>query len=136
MMKHVILSLFLLVPGAAAVAQNLPPLHENRTVRYSFYSAGLADIVRNNCPDLVGRTFRGLRYALALRSYALDQGYTMDDVDKLLSNKAEEEKLRQEIVADLAARGATPGNTEAYCRIGREEIAKDSLAGRLLRDRS
>jgi len=135
-MKHVILSLFLLVPGAAAVAQNLPPLHENRTVRYSFYSAGLADIVRNNCPDLVGRTFRGLRYALALRSYALDQGYTMDDVDKLLSNKAEEEKLRQEIVADLAARGATPGNTEAYCRIGREEIAKDSLAGRLLRDRS
>ncbi len=136
MMKHVILSLFLLVPGAAAVAQNLPPLHENRTVRYSFYSAGLADIVRNNCPDLVGRTFRGLRYALALRSYALDQGYTMDDVDKLLSNKAEEEKLRREIVADLAARGATPGNTEAYCRIGREEIAKDSLAGRLLRDRS
>jgi len=135
-MKHVILSLFLLVPGAAAVAQNLPPLHENRTVRYSFYSAGLADIVRNNCPDLVGRTFRGLRYALALRSYALDQGYTMDDVDKLLSNKAEEEKLRREIVADLAARGATPGNTEAYCRIGREEIAKDSLAGRLLRDRS
>jgi len=136
MMKHVILSLFLLVPGAAAVAQDLAPLHENRTVRYSFYSAGLADIVRNNCPDLVGRTFRGLRYALALRSYALDQGYTMDDVDKLLSNKAEEEKLRQEIVADLAARGATPGNTEAYCRIGREEIAKDSLAGRLLRDRS
>lgn len=135
MMKHVILSLFLLVPGVAAVAQDLPPLHENRTVRYSFYSAGLADIVRNNCPDLVGRTFRGLRYALALRSYALDQGYTMDDVDKLLSNKAEEEKLRQEIVADLAARGATPGNTEAYCRIGREEIAKDSLAGRLLRDR-
>ena len=136
MMKHVILSLFLLAAGAAAVAQNLPPLHENRTVRYSFYSAGLADIVRNNCPDLVGRTFRGLRYALALRSYALDQGYTMDDVDKLLSNKAEEEKLRREIVADLAARGATPGNTEAYCRIGREEIAKDSLAGRLLRDRS
>jgi len=136
-MKHLILimSLFLFAPGAAALANDLPPLHENRTVRFSFYSAGLADIVRNNCPELDGRMLRGLRYALALRSYALDQGYTMDDVDALLANKVEEEKLRKEIVADLAARGATPGNTEAYCRIGREEIAKDSLAGRLLRDR-
>ena len=134
-MKHLVLSLILVVTGAGAMAQTLPPLHENRTVRFSFYSAGLADIVRNNCPQLDGRTFRGLRYALALRSFALDQGYTMDDVDALLKNKEQEEKLRKEIVADLAARGATPGNTEAYCRVGREEIAKDSLAGRLLRDR-
>lgn len=134
-MKHLILGLILLASTGAATAQSLPPLHEDRTVRFSFYSAGLADIVRNECPSLEGRMIRGLRYALALRSYALNAGYTMDDVDTLLKNKVEEERLRQEIVADLAARGATPGNAEAYCRIGREEIAKDSLAGRLLRDR-
>jgi len=134
-MKQIVLSLGLILFSTAALAQALPPLHENRNVRFSFYSAGLADIVRNNCPELDGRMMRGLRYALALRSYALDLGYTMDDVETLLANKKEEERLRQEIVADLAARGATPGNTEAYCRVGREEIAKDSLAGRLLRDR-
>lgn len=134
-MKHLILSLGLVLTGAAAAAQDLPPLHEDRNVRFSFYSAGLADIIRNNCSELDGRTFRGLRYALALRNYALDKGYSKEDIDALLKNKEEEEKLRQEIVADLAARGATPGNEEAYCRIGREEIAKDSLAGRLLRDR-
>lgn len=134
-MKQIVLGLGLIVFSTAALAQTLPPLHENRNVRFSFYSAGLADIVRNNCPELDGRMMRGLRYALALRSYALDQGYTMEDVDALLANKKEEERLRQEIVADLAARGATPGNTEAYCRVGREEIAKNSLAGRLLRDR-
>lgn len=133
-MKQMILSLVLLLPAGAVAAQSLPPLHEDRNVRWSFYSAGLADIVRNNCPEISGRTFRGLRYALALRSYALDLGYTQDDVDTLLANKEEEEKLRREIVADLAERGATPGNTEAYCRVGREEIAKDSLAGKLLRD--
>lgn len=134
-MKNLILSLGLVLTGAAAVAQDLPPLYEDRNVRFSFYSAGLADIIRNNCSELDGRTFRGLRYALALRNYALDKGYSKEDIDALLKNKQEEEKLRQEIVADLAARGATPGNEEAYCRIGREEIAKDSLAGRLLRDR-
>lgn len=135
-MKHLILSTILMVSGGAAVAQSLPPLHENRNVRFSFYSAGLADIVRNNCSELDGRTIRGLRYALALRNYAFDLGYTKEDVDALLKNKEQEEKLRAEIVADLAARGATPGNEEAYCRIGREEMAKDSLAGKLLRESS
>lgn len=133
-MKHVILSLILLVPTGAAMAQTLPPLHENRHVRWSFYSAGLADIVRNNCPDLKARTLRTLRYALALQNYALDKGYSQEDIDTLLKNKAEEERLRAEIVADLAERGATPGDVDAYCRIGREEIEKNSLAGRLLRD--
>ena len=30
-------------------------------------------------------------------------------------------------------RGAEPGNPDAYCRIGEEEIAKESLIGYLLR---
>lgn len=133
-MRVVLAVLFALLPVGLWANGALPPLHEDRTVRFSFYSAGLADIVRNECPTLEGRMLRGLRYALALRSYALDKGYTMEDVETLLQNKEEEEKLRQQIVRDLARRGATPGNTEAYCRVGREEIAKNSLAGRLLRE--
>lgn len=133
-MKHLILSLALIAPAGAVVAQSLPPLHENRNVRWSFYSAGMADIIRNNCQEISGRDMRGLRYLLALRQYAFKEGYTQEDIDALLKNKVEEEKLRAEVVRDLARRGATPGNEEAYCRVGREEIAKDSLAGRLLRD--
>lgn len=129
------LPVVLLVPATWAAAQSLPPLHEDRNVRFSFYSAGLADIIRNNCTEISGRDLRGLRYALALRNYALDTGYTRADIDALLADKRREEELRQEIVSDLASRGATPGNEEAYCRVGREEIAKDSLAGKLLRDR-
>ncbi|MDJ1007171.1 MAG: DUF5333 domain-containing protein [Paracoccaceae bacterium] len=133
-MKTSVLSLAVFLAASAALANDLPPLHEDRNVRFSFYSAGLADIVRNNCSELDGRMIRGLRYALALRNYALRRGYTTEEIDELLANKEEEKKLRAEIVADLAARGAVPGNEEAYCRVGREEIAKDSLAGRLLRD--
>ncbi len=133
-MKHLILSLILAVPSGAAMAQDLPPLHEDRRVKFSFYSAGLADVVRNNCSEISGRDLRGLRYALALRRYAFDLGYTKQDVDDLLANKEEEAKLAARIKRDLARRGATPGNEEGYCKVGREEIAKDSLAGKLLRD--
>ena len=42
-------------------------------------------------------------------------------------------RLRAVIRADLAARGATPENPEGYCTVGREEIAKGSVAGNLLR---
>lgn len=134
-MKQVIRAACLLVLFAGGAAQALPPLHENRTVRFSFYQAGLAHIVRTECPTIDARMMRGVRYALALRSHALDLGYTMDDVDALLANKTEENKLRAEIEAELARRGARPGNPDGYCKVGREEIAKDSLAGRLLRDR-
>lgn len=133
-MKHMILALALIIPATDAVAQTLPPLHEDRRVRASFYAAGMADIIRNNCSELSGRDLRGLRYALALRSYAFDKGYTRDDVDTLLKNEQQAEILRQQIVRDLGRRGATPGNEEGYCTVGREEIARNTLAGRLLRD--
>ena len=133
-MKHLILSLILAIPAADAVAQTLPPLHEDRRVRASFYAAGMADIFRNNCTELSGRDLRGLRYALALRSYAFDKGYTKDDVDTLLKNERQAEILRQQIVRDLGRRGAKPGNEAGYCAVGREEIERNTLAGRLLRD--
>jgi hypothetical protein len=48
-----------------------------------------------------------------------------------------EEKKKFKVLAAewLAERGAEPGNPDAYCRIGEEEIAKDSLLGRLLRSK-
>lgn len=133
-MKYLVLSLILLIPATDAVAQALPPLHEDRRVRASFYAAGMADIIRNNCTELSGRDLRGLRYALALRSYAFDKGYSKDDVDTLLKNEEQAEILRQQIVRDLGRRGATPGNEAAYCTVGREEIERNTLTGRLLRD--
>ena len=40
---------------------------------------------------------------------------------------------KAEAAAWLKERGAEPGKTDAYCRIGREEIGKGSLVGSLLR---
>ena len=47
--------------------------------------------------------------------------------------KTEKAKFKVEAAEWLKAKGAEPGNPEAYCKIGEEEIAKGTLAGSLLR---
>ena len=111
----------------------LPPLHEDPTVVGGFYAIGLADEVRKNCPTIEPRLIRAFNYLQSLEKYARDQGYTQADIDALQDNKAEKEKLKARILADLARRGASPGTPDGYCVVGAEEIAKDSAAGRLLR---
>lgn len=113
----------------------LQPLHKNPTVVNGFYAIGLADEVRKNCDSISPRLLRAYNYLRGLERYARNAGYTTEQIEELTDNKAEKEKLRTRIRADLAKRGASPENPEGYCTVGREEIAKDTAAGRLLRAR-
>lgn len=119
--------------SVAQPAGALPPLHENSTVLSGFYAIGLADEVRKNCPRIAPRLIRAWSFLQSLESFARDAGYSNEQIDALQDNRAAKDELRARILADLAARGATPDNPEGYCRVGEEEIAKDSAAGRLLR---
>ena len=113
----------------------LLPLHENPTVVNGFYAIGLADEVRKNCSSIGPRWLAAYNYLRALEKYARDAGYSEAEIDELVDNKSEKEALRTKIRADLAARGATPENPEGYCTVGREELAKGSAAGKLLRSK-
>jgi len=113
----------------------LQPLHENRTVIAGFYAMGLADLVRRNCDNISPRYLRAYNYLKALEKYALEAGYSATQIEELADNREEKQLLRARIEAELASRGAGPENPEGYCTVGREEIAKNSAAGRLLRAR-
>ncbi len=130
MMKPIAAAIFTLV---AAPAVALSPLHEEPTVVNNFYSIGLADEVRKNCDQIEPRLIRAYRYIKSIESYARKVGYSNAEIDEFVDNKAEKEKLRSRIRADLAKRGASAKTPEGYCTVGREEIAKGSAAGRLLR---
>ncbi|KAF0674863.1 DUF5333 domain-containing protein [Profundibacterium mesophilum] len=131
MPRTVILAAMLGALAAPAFAK--PPLHQNETVRSGFYAIGLADEVRKNCPSISPRMIRAWTYLKSLEGYARDAGYSRDEISALTDNKAEKEKLRAVIRDDLRGRGAVPGKPEGYCAVGREEIAADSAAGRLLK---
>jgi hypothetical protein len=111
----------------------LQPLHEDRTVISGFYAIGVADLVRRNCDDISPRYLRAYNYLKALEKYALKAGYSEAQIEELTDNREEKEILRARIEADLASRGASPQTPQGYCTVGREEIAKNSAAGRLLR---
>ena len=117
----------------APTAKALTPLHENPTVINGFYAIGMADIIRRSCDDIGPRWLRAYNYLKALEKYAREAGYSKAQIDALTDNDAEKDKLEARIRADLAKRGASPQSPEGYCTVGREEIAKGSAAGRLLR---
>ncbi len=123
----------LLAVTIATSAWALPPLKENPRVRGEFLSAAVGDEIRNKCPSISARDGRVAARTLELANYALKLGYTWAEINAMRRDpvaKAELVKLRD---AYLAQNGAIPGDPESYCRIGRAEIAKNSLTGWLLR---
>lgn len=119
--------------GLATPAAALQPIHKDPTIVNGFYMIGLADIVQEQCDTIEPRIFRAIGKIRSLDRYARKVGYTSEQIDELVDNKAEKEKLRQRIREDIAKRGATPETPEGYCTVGLEEIAKGSAAGRLLK---
>ncbi|WOI54894.1 DUF5333 domain-containing protein [Palleronia sp. LCG004] len=130
--KSLVLAAAFLSPALALEAQQVP-LKENEVVRNGFYAIGLADEIRKNCPDISPRLIRAYSMLKSLESYARENGYSEADVKALEDDDAAKDALRAEIRSDLAARGVTDGSSAGYCQVGREEIARNTPAGRLLR---
>lgn len=123
-----------LCAAGAGQATALPPLHEDATVRSGFYQIGLADEIRRNCPEISPRLVRAYALVKQLERYAYDQGYSREDVKALEDNDSAKSQLEAQVRADLAQRGASNGNAAGYCKVGREEIARGTPAGRLLQE--
>ena len=131
-MKKLILSTLLCgtIGTGAAAAQT--GLEQDQTVVQGFYAIGLADEVRKNCPTISPRLVRAYTFLKALESHAKNAGFTDADIDALKKSAARD-RLEAQIRSDLAARGARPGNSAGYCQVGREEIARGTQAGKLLK---
>lgn len=116
------------VPAAARV-----PLNENPHIVDSLVAGRVADVIRNTCPSISARMFVAYSELEELKDYAIAQGYTEVEVKAFLKDKAEKDKLKA-IAADyLKTAGAVEGDPETYCVVGRDEIARKTLIGSLLR---
>jgi Family of unknown function (DUF5333) len=130
-MKRLTLTLAALAIAAPAYA--LVPISEEPTINNTLLQGFIGDAIDDNCSTIEARKLRALGELNKLRDYALSQGYTSAEVRAFVTSK--EEKARGKALAAewLKERGAEPGNEAAYCKIGEEEIAKESLIGYLLR---
>jgi hypothetical protein len=131
MMKRLALTLTAVAIAAPAFA--LVPINEEPTINNTLLQGFIGDAIDDNCPTIVARKLRALGELNKLRDYALAQGYSAAEIRAFVTSKEEKARGKALAAAWLKERGAEPGNPDAYCRIGEEEIAKESLIGYLLR---
>lgn len=113
----------------------LVPINENPEIREKLLQGFIGDAIADNCPTIDPRNIRALGELNKLRDFALAQGYESKVVREFVTSDTEKAKFKAEAAEWLKAKGAEPGNAEAYCKIGEEEIAKESLVGYLLRSK-
>ncbi len=118
---------------AATPALALEPLNTEPHINDSLIAGRVGDVIRNTCPSISARMFVVLQKLNELESYARDKGYKEADVKAFLKDKTEKSRIRGLADAYLKKAGAVEGDAESYCKVGRDEIAKGSLAGTLLR---
>ena len=130
-MKRLILPIAL-VAALASPAAALEPLSTERHINDSLISARVADRIRKACPSIDGRVIYAFSQARALKGYARGKGYSEAEIEAFLDSKAERARIYAAAETYLAQKGATEGNAESYCAVGRNEIAARSLIGSLL----
>jgi hypothetical protein len=129
MLRNLTIALTLVATPALA----LVPINEEPKINETLLQGFIGDAIDDNCDTIEARKLRALGELNKLRDYALAQGYSADEVRAFVTSKEEKAKGKAKAAEWLKARGAEPGNSAAYCKIGEEEIAKDSLIGYLLR---
>lgn len=117
----------------AAPALALEPLNTEAHINDTLLQGFIADAIDDNCDTISARKLRALSELNTLRGYALDKGYTRDEVKAFVTSDTEKARRKAAAADWLKARGAVPGMAEAYCTIGEAEIAGGSLIGQLLR---
>jgi hypothetical protein len=131
-MKLTLKSLTLLALMASpALAQT--PLNQEAHINASLVAGQVGDTIRKTCPSISAKMFTVLGKLNDLEDYARDKGYTEAEVKAYLKDKVEKTRIKGLAKDYLKAAGAVEGDVESYCVVGRAEIAKDTLAGSLLR---
>lgn len=134
MRRPFLLAALALVLAGPALA--LEPLEKEVHINDSLRAGRIGDVIRKNCPTIEARMFTVWFKIEQLKSYARKKGYTEPEVRAFLKDPAQKARIKAEADAWLASQGAVAGDAESYCRVGRQEIAKGTLLGSLMRDRS
>jgi hypothetical protein len=111
----------------------LEPIRSEKHINNVLLQGFIGDAIADNCPTIEPRKLRAIGELNKLRSYAQSKGYSVSEIRAFVTSDTEKARGKAEAAEWLKARGAEPGKPDAYCAIGEEEIAKESLIGYLLR---
>jgi len=133
-LKSALIAGVLAFGATAATAQAAVPLNEEPHINESLVAVAVGNAIRKTCPTISARMLVALSKGRDLQNYALEKGYTKDEMEAFLDDKTEKARVTGLAADYMAANGVVEGDVETYCTLGRAEIAKDSLIGSLLRE--
>lgn len=133
-MKSVLVAGAFALVATTATAQAAVPLNEEPHINDSLVAVAVGNAIRKTCPTISARMLVALSKGRDLQNYALDKGYSKDEMNAFLENKTEKARVKGIAAEYMAANGVVEGDVESYCALGRAEIAKNSLIGSLLRE--
>lgn len=118
--------------SGAALASPVP-LAQEAHINDELRAAAAGDILRHTCPTLSARVFVFIGRVQDLENYARSKGYAEPEVKAFLDDDVQKARVKAEAQAYLAQAGAKSGDVESYCKVGRDEIAKKTPMGQMLR---
>ena len=116
--------------AGAASAQSLRDLPR---VRDGIVHVGMAYELSEKCGSLKARTLRGIGFLQDLKRFALSQGYTEAQIEAYVDDRSEQRRLEAIARDQLARLGVVEGEEATYCAVGRDQIARQTRVGWLLR---
>ncbi|MCS5602443.1 MAG: DUF5333 domain-containing protein [Paracoccus sp. (in: a-proteobacteria)] len=117
---------------AATQAAALEPLAQEKYINDRLIAARIADRIRRECPSIDGRVVFAFMQARALKKYARDKGYSTAQIEAFLDSRADKDRIYAVAEDYLDRNGAAAGDADSFCRLGRQEIAKNTVTGSLL----
>ena len=115
------------------LAEAKTPLPDEAHINEQLIAAQAGEILRTTCPTISARMFVVWDKALSLRQYAIDKGYTEDEVRAFLKDPVQKARVKAAAEEILAGSGALSGDIASYCTAGKAEIAKGTLLGQIIR---
>ncbi|MDN5567601.1 MAG: DUF5333 domain-containing protein [Paracoccus sp. (in: a-proteobacteria)] len=132
MIRPIFAALAIAASLIAGPATALEPLSQEAYVNDRLVQARVADLVRRGCPTIDARFIRAFSEARALKRYALDKGYSDDQIDAFLDSKDDRKRIYSAADRYMVEHGVVNGQPDSFCRLGRDEIARQTVAGSLL----
>ncbi|TCO72520.1 DUF5333 domain-containing protein [Rhodovulum euryhalinum] len=129
----------ILATGLAATAihaaEAKPHLREHAEINRGLTIIAISDMIRKKCDGIEPRLFRAYGFMRELKQIANDAGYSDDEIEAYVTDKAEKTRVEDAARAWLSGQGVALDEEQGYCRVGRAEIERKSQVGVLLRAR-
>ena len=118
--------------GVSAPTASAASLAQEADINNRLLEIAVADEIRKSCDVISPRIFTAWRRMQALKAEAIARGYTEAEIEAYVNDKDEKRKMRARSDAYVREHEAEPNDAQSLCRLGKEEIAKQSRIGSLL----